>query len=648
MIKALQKVGILFFKKEKEKIFKCLRKNKCFHVIEIRKTKESLPQLIEIQKKIADAKYVLDFLEYFRKKREKKKSLKEKIRKILILEKIPVKEEEIKKKIEKLNLDQIVKECEEIEAQFIELEKKEKELEEKKLVYEEWEDLPYVLSKIKETKNLGVFCGKVKNLDLFEKELKKETSLYEIKTLSSLRKEKERKICLFYYLPEKEKIEKILKKFEAKEEKEIKEISFLPQKEIEKIKRETEELFKKQEKLFQKVNEIWQKYEIDLKIAFDYFNCKKRKIEIELGSLKGDLMMLIVGWIDESKIEDFKKDLEKLTKNFEIFKMKLEKGEEPPVLIENKNIIAPGEVLLDIYGMPKPKETNPVPFMTPFFVLFFGFCLGDLGYGLIMTFLSLFLIKILKISKKEKKALYLLLYCGISTTIMGMIFGSFFGMEIKKIQVLNLLKNPLLGLIVALYLGIFQILFGLMIKMYIKIKNKMIKSTFLDELPWIYFLSSLTLFSFWKSDFLKYMVLFGAFLIVLTQSRKGKNIFLKPLSGILALYDIIPYFSDTLSYARLLALGLSTAVIASVVNLTAQILQKMIPVLGLLISILILVGGHLFNLIISSLGAFIHSMRLQFVEFLPKFMEGGGKKFTPFSCEGKYVKVIKGREELNF
>ena len=114
---------------------------------------------------------------------------------------------------------------------------------------------------------------------------------------------------------------------------------------------------------------------------------------------------------------------------------------------------------------------------------------------------------------------------------------------------------------------------------------------------------------------------------------------MKILSGIAGLYGLVGYFSDVVSYSRLLALGLATSVIASVVNLIAVIVGDMIPLIGTIVSGLILVFGHLFNLAISGFGAFIHSMRLQFVEFFPKFVIGGGKKFNPFRKEGEYVEL---------
>jgi V/A-type H+-transporting ATPase subunit I len=126
--------------------------------------------------------------------------------------------------------------------------------------------------------------------------------------------------------------------------------------------------------------------------------------------------------------------------------------------------------------------------------------------------------------------------------------------------------------------------------------------------------------------------------VVITQGRSNKNIILKAAGGVLSLYDLIGYFSDILSYSRLFALGLSTAVLAVVVN-TFVMLFKDIPIIGIVVAALIFIIGHLFNMLISGMGAFIHSTRLQYVEFFTKFYEGGGTPFKPFRVITKYIKV---------
>jgi V/A-type H+/Na+-transporting ATPase subunit I len=138
----------------------------------------------------------------------------------------------------------------------------------------------------------------------------------------------------------------------------------------------------------------------------------------------------------------------------------------------------------------------------------------------------------------------------------------------------------------------------------------------------------------------KYLVWLGVAGIVLTQGRKAKNPFLKFVNGVISLYGVVGYLSDVLSYSRLLALGLATGIIAMVINLIAVLTIDMVPYFGYLIALAIIIGGHIFNISINALGSFIHASRLQYVEFFPKFMEGGGTSLAPVRKEHKYTKII--------
>jgi V/A-type H+-transporting ATPase subunit I len=138
-----------------------------------------------------------------------------------------------------------------------------------------------------------------------------------------------------------------------------------------------------------------------------------------------------------------------------------------------------------------------------------------------------------------------------------------------------------------------------------------------------------------------YLVYLAIALVILTQG-KSKNLIMKILGGLSGLYfGITGYISDILSYSRLLALGLATGIIGMVINIIGTMLNEMIPYVGWLLMIFVLIGGHIFNLIISLVGAFIHSGRLQYVEFFKTFFEGGGKQFAPFMRESKYINLIK-------
>jgi len=201
-------------------------------------------------------------------------------------------------------------------------------------------------------------------------------------------------------------------------------------------------------------------------------------------------------------------------------------------------------------------------------------------------------------------------------------------------------------LLISLSLGVIQIYAGFIIKFIANVKKNKIKTGLMDQGSWLLLISGLLLSILVNSVgslaglkiITKYITWAGLLSVVVTQGRSNKNIILKAAGGVLSLYDIIGYFSDILSYSRLFALGLSTAVLAVVVN-NFVMLFKDIPFVGFILAALVFIIGHFFNMLISGMGAFIHSTRLQYVEYFTKFYEGGGTPFKPFKVITKYIKV---------
>ncbi|HER24893.1 MAG TPA: V-type ATP synthase subunit I, partial [Candidatus Atribacteria bacterium] len=216
------------------------------------------------------------------------------------------------------------------------------------------------------------------------------------------------------------------------------------------------------------------------------------------------------------------------------------------------------------------------------------------------------------------------------------------------ISLLDPIKNPMPLLLLSLSLGVIQIYTGFIIKFITNVKKNRIKAGLMDQGSWLFLITGILLFILTStisslsgfSIIIKYVIWAGLLSVVITQGRANKNIILKAAGGILSLYDIIGYFSDILSYSRLFALGLSTAVLAIVVN-NFVMLFKDIPIIGVVMAILVFLIGHLFNMVISGMGAFIHSTRLQYVEYFTKFYEGGGTPFKPFKIITKYIQVQK-------
>ncbi len=401
----------------------------------------------------------------------------------------------------------------------------------------------------------------------------------------------------------------------------------------------------------------------NLKIAHDYVGWQKDKTEAKRKLGATQYSFVIDAWVPAKRMEELSAALEKHTKEYNISKFELEEGEVPPVIIENSKTVWPFETLTRMYGLPRHDELDPTPYLSAFFILFFALCLTDAAYGIIMFALMALALKYMKLGEGVKRLAKLLMYGGIVTFFVGALFGGWFGFEAEKMpefltyvngegermflfQQINSVTNPLIVLILALGLGFVQILFGVYLKFFHAYMHGNKKDAILDTGSWAFMLTGIGFFIIAAAGVLpapaqtigQWWVILGALGLVLTQGRDKKNPVAKLLSGVLSLYGLVSYMSDILSYSRLLALGLATTIIALAVNVIVDLAAGM-PYIGWLLAIIIFIGGHVFNLVINTLGSFIHSGRLQFVEFFSKFMEGGGKEFQAFGKKNKYVYV---------
>jgi len=208
-------------------------------------------------------------------------------------------------------------------------------------------------------------------------------------------------------------------------------------------------------------------------------------------------------------------------------------------------------------------------------------------------------------------------------------------------------SGPLTFLIVSMIMGSVQLLFGLLVSFVQKLISRDFAGAICDSFGWLFFIASLLFFGVTKGvsslahlgPLASNLALGGSVFLILTGGRDQKNWLLKPIFGLVGLFGITGYLSDLLSYSRLMALGLATGVVGGAMNLTAGILGDMMPflILKIVVVTFVLLSGHMLNLALSLLGAFVHSGRLQFIEFFGKFYEGGGESFKPFLREKKYL-----------
>jgi V/A-type H+-transporting ATPase subunit I len=361
-------------------------------------------------------------------------------------------------------------------------------------------------------------------------------------------------------------------------------------------------------------------------------------------------------WVPTAALPALQKQVETVGPNVAFVVSDPAQEDHPPTLLNNNAFAGPAEMLTGLYSPPVYGHRDPTGPMAPFFFLFFGMCLGDAGYALVMAGILLMLFrKYRKIPSDMKTFMRLFLSGAVATFLYGLFTGSFFGDLIDKFSfvaflrplketllIVDPMKNPMAVLGLSLLLGIVHLMFGLAIAAYDEIREGNIIDAVGGKISWIFFVVGLVA-GLGASGGLRSASLcvaaVGACLIFWYAGRGTKNIFLKIGSGLYALYGSTAYLGDILSYSRLLALGLGSAVIGSVINMFGVMIAD-VPYVGWLLAAVIVIGGHVFSLLINLLGAFVHAMRLQFVEFFGKFYSGDGIPFKPLRFQTQYVDVF--------
>jgi V/A-type H+-transporting ATPase subunit I len=354
---------------------------------------------------------------------------------------------------------------------------------------------------------------------------------------------------------------------------------------------------------------------------------------------KTEAVSCIEGWVLAADKDRLEKRVAAVSDAAQVIFREPLPEEEPPVFLENPPALRPFEIITNLYGLPDKGILDPTIPLAPFFFIYVGLCVSEAGYGLLVALLSLLYMKFARPRGGAKLFAKLALYLGISNIILGTLFGGWFGFPIRPLLLIDALKDPIPFLGLSLALGFLQVWFGTLLSMIGGLRNKAYAEAIFVKGGWLVLLPSLILYFVTKNQAAGVAALVGASGVVFF-AAPSRNPFSRFFGGLYSLYGISGYVSDTLSYSRILALGLSTGVIGMVINNLTQTAFR-IPVAGWVLAPLIFVGGHLFNLGIGFLGGFVHSMRLQFVEFFTKFYKGGGRPFKPLRLENKYVEFVE-------
>lgn len=413
-------------------------------------------------------------------------------------------------------------------------------------------------------------------------------------------------------------------------------------------------------------------YRENIYFFIDFNSMRSDKYEAISHLLQSKNVLILTGYITANEVEKLK---ESLDENFDVA-IEIEpvsNKDDVPIALSNNSFASPLEGTVAAYSLPGKGEIDPTTIMSLFYYLLFGLMLSDAAYGaLIAIVCGVILVKYKNIDFSVKQTLKMYLLCGLFTVFWGIMFGSYFGDVVdvvsetffgKKITIPPLwffpVNEPMRMLVFSMFLGVIHLFAGLGMKMYQLIRQKLYIDIVYDVLAWYGLLIGSIILLLANKIFvnilgLKFMLssntgTFGAILaiissivIIATNGRESKNPFKRFLKGLYALYGISGYLSDVLSYSRLLALGLATGVIASVINKMGSMAGG--GIIGAIVFIIVFIFGHALNLAINALGAYVHTNRLQYVEFFGKFYEGGGRKFNPFHIKTKYYKFKENNE----
>ncbi len=362
-----------------------------------------------------------------------------------------------------------------------------------------------------------------------------------------------------------------------------------------------------------------------------------RFAEVHAGFGGDDELFAMTGWCPVNRVDE----LQQAIKGQPLAVMLDDPAddEEPPIKLRNIALVRQFQPLLGAFNLPNYREYDPTLFIAPFMGIFFGFCLGDMGYGVVLTIVTLLALNRFELKGDAKLAVQWLFILGVCTVVVGGLTGNVFGVQYYNalglspdLALFRLTEDPKIFFYVSLGMGVVQLTLGLLIKWWAQMRQGKWQAL-LGTTGWVLVFPSIYVgvtYSIWWA----FVAVLAAILVFAAPSP---SVVRRLGGGAWALYNVIGLVGDVVSYARIFGLGLSSGIIAAVVNTIAlSIVEGVGPIAGWPIAIVVMLIGHTFNFVMAMIGSVVHPARLQFLEFFGKFFEGGGRAYAPFGkLEGK-------------
>ncbi|MGM0216121.1 V-type ATP synthase subunit I [Enterococcus sp. AZ109] len=427
----------------------------------------------------------------------------------------------------------------------------------------------------------------------------------------------------------------------------------VPKMALQQVKEQLKALHKEGQKLSKQIGKKKQVVS-ELQWAEEVLLAMKEREKLKNKFVQSDFLIVLQGWISDDEVNLMIRELSDLFGPETIYlafedPTEYEEEHEVPTKLKNNVLVEPFEMLTEMYALPHYKEVDPTPWMMPFYLVFFGMMVADLGYGLLMLIVTTAALKKLVLPNGMLKFVKFFQILAVPSMLWGLIYNSCFGASLPIPTLLSTQDDVIQILILSVVFGLIQILVGLFVAAKEHLKRKEYLDAVGNGFAWqgiliglgLMVVGSMLLDNAPLSTVGKVLAIVSALSVIVVPILQADSKLTGLAKGAYDLYGVTGYIGDLVSYTRLMALGISGGSIAAAFNM---LVGYMPPVARFTIGILLLIALQGLNIFLTLLSAYVHGARLQYVEFFGKFYSGGGRKFTPLKTAEKYFTIEKKKK----